>query len=49
MDFADSVVSNNPKLNQRLDKIDRLVKYFLIIFDLLLYFVYNVSDMDELK
>lgn len=24
MDFADSFVSNNPKLNQRLDKIDRL-------------------------
>lgn len=27
IDFADSFVSNNPKLNQRLDRIDRLVNW----------------------
>ena len=42
IDFADSFVSNNPKLNQRLDKIDRLVDWKP--FEQLLSSIYSANE-----
>lgn len=42
MDFADSFVSNNPKLNQRLDKIERLVNWKS--FEQLLGSIYSSNE-----
>ena len=41
LDFADSLISNNPNLNQRLDKIDQLVNWRS--FEQLLNSIYSYS------